>query len=321
MTSGYNVGEDIYLRPQFNDLCGFTEAEVAAVLRRLASESGDWSPEGALATMRTFYNGYRFSEEATESLYNPTLSLYFLKALEQQGGYPRRMLDENLAMDRNKLIYIAQLAGGEALLIGALAGDDRVVIPELVQRFGVADVLAAVKDQPFMASLLYFFGILTLAGVTDFDECRLRIPNLVARALYAERLRERWLGPTQLSGADFDVDVSWHRFNDASGRVDPKGMFRSLTFKIAPGAAQAFLEKTSFHAIVKDCRTASAGRLRRQSSRRSSISSLIAARRFSVASSIVSPCPLAPGNSGQTAQYPPSGADSIMAVTSPFIDL
>ena len=196
MTSGYNVGEDISLEPEFNDLCGFTETEVTAVLEQLAPADGAWSVEEALATMRTFYNGYRFSEEASESLYNPTLSLYFLKALEQRGQYPRRMLDENLAMDRNKLIYIAQLPGGEELLVEALAGDDPVQVAELVQRFGVADVLAAVKDQPFMASLLYFFGILTLAGLTPFDECRLRIPNLVARGLYVERLRERWLGPT-----------------------------------------------------------------------------------------------------------------------------
>ena len=203
MTSGYNVGENIYLLPHFNDLCGFTEAEVGTVLAQLATkgkgkgegegEGGDWSPAEALATMRTFYNGYRFSEDATESLYNPTLSLYFLKALQQQGQYPRRMLDENLAMDRNKLLYIARLPQGEDLLIEALSGDDRVLIPELIQRFGVEDVLRAVKDQPFMASLLYFFGILTLAGLTSFNECRLRIPNLVARGLYVERLREGWL--------------------------------------------------------------------------------------------------------------------------------
>jgi hypothetical protein len=107
------------------------------------------------------------------------------------------MLDENLAMDRNKLIYIAQLPGGEALLIDALSGDDRVTIPELVQRFGVADVLAAVKDQPFMASLLYFFGILTLAGEGLLGKLKLRIPNLVARALYVERLRALWLPAEQ----------------------------------------------------------------------------------------------------------------------------
>ncbi|MEA1051960.1 AAA family ATPase [Lamprobacter modestohalophilus] len=220
MTSGYNVAMDIYLEAGFNDLCGFTEPEVAAVLRQLEGESqgteevheagemreaageavraralagSGWSAEKALETMRTFYNGYRFSEEAETSLYNPTLSLYFFDALRRQGHYPRRMLDENLAMDRNKLVYIASLPHGEELLIEALRGDDRVLVPELVQRFGVADVLAAVKDQPFMASLLYFFGILTLAGEGALAKLVLRIPNLVARGLYVERLRERWL--------------------------------------------------------------------------------------------------------------------------------
>jgi len=201
MTSGYNVGESIYLNPEFNDLCGFTEAEIAVMLERLAHAGGDWSAPEALATMRTFYNGYRFSEEATESLYNPTLSLYFLKALARDGHYPRRMLDENLAMDRNKLAYVAGLPQGEDLLIAALSGDDQVVIPELARRFGVADVLAATKDEPFMASLLYFFGILTFQGLTSFNECILRIPNLVARGLYVERLRESWLPPTALAPA------------------------------------------------------------------------------------------------------------------------
>jgi hypothetical protein len=59
---------------------------VTAVLEQLAPADGAWSVEEALATMRTFYNGYRFSEEASESLYNPTLSLYFLDALRTTGS-------------------------------------------------------------------------------------------------------------------------------------------------------------------------------------------------------------------------------------------
>ncbi len=99
----------------------FTESEVAAVLKRLAGAEGSGasvarSPADELDTMRTFYNGYRFSEEATESLYNPTLSLYFLKALQHRGQALRRILDENLAMDRGKLAYIAALPHGEDLL-------------------------------------------------------------------------------------------------------------------------------------------------------------------------------------------------------------
>ena len=133
--------------------------------------------------IRDSYNGYRFSEEAEDSLYNPTLSLYFLKYLQNHRRYPRQMLDENLAMDRNKLAYIAQLPHGEDLLIQALNGEEGIVIPQLARRFGVADVLDAVKDQPFMASLLYYFGVLTLNGQTDFAESILNIPNLVALSL------------------------------------------------------------------------------------------------------------------------------------------
>ena len=193
MTSGYNVGEDIYLKAAFNDLCGFTEAEIAAVLERLAAEGGSWSPTEALDLMRTFYNGYCFSPDSHEQIYNPTLSLYFLKALQTEGRYPRDMLDENLAMDRSKLRYIAELPHGEEVLAQALNGEEGIIIPRLAKRFGVADVLIAVKDQPFMASLLYYFGVLTLTGQTDFVESILNIPNLVARSLYVERLQEMWL--------------------------------------------------------------------------------------------------------------------------------
>ncbi len=54
MTSGYNFGENIYLDETFNDLCGFTEAEIAAVLARMAVEGGSWSAAEALEIMRTF---------------------------------------------------------------------------------------------------------------------------------------------------------------------------------------------------------------------------------------------------------------------------
>ena len=193
MTSGYNVGENIYLEPAFNDLCGFTETEIAAVLARLAGESVAWSAAEALDTMRTFYNGYRFSETAVESLYNPTLVLYFLKYLATHGRYPSRILDDNLAMDRNKLVYVSRLPHGESVLVKALSGDDALTIPQLAQRFGVEDVLNAVKDETFMVSLLYYFGVLTWVGVTAFNEGMFKIPNLVARALYVERLQEIWL--------------------------------------------------------------------------------------------------------------------------------
>lgn len=47
MTSGYNVGENIDLAAAFNDLCGFTEADITAVLERLAIAGGSWSASPA----------------------------------------------------------------------------------------------------------------------------------------------------------------------------------------------------------------------------------------------------------------------------------
>ena len=90
--------------------------------------------DDALLTMKTFYNGYRFSEWAEESLYNPTLSLYFLKHLQRYRRYPRPLLDQNLAMDRHRLAYVAGLPHGEDILIQALGDSDTLTIPELANR-------------------------------------------------------------------------------------------------------------------------------------------------------------------------------------------
>ena len=191
MTSGYNVATNVYLETELNDLCGFSEAEVQALLAQVVEDPAE--AQRALAVMRTFYNGYRFAVRAEESVYNPTLSLYFMRALQKHRHYPDNLLDENLAMDRNKLHYIAQLPGGEEILVDALGEQESLAVWQLSERFGVADVLEGVKDRTFMVSLLYYFGVLTLQGITPFGEYRLQIPNLVARKLYLERLQELYL--------------------------------------------------------------------------------------------------------------------------------
>ncbi len=66
-----------------------------------------------------------------------------------------------------------------------------MVIQELADRFGVKEMLSDTsKDRRFLASLLYYFGILTLNGETDKGNLRLIVPNLVMRKLYVERLQE-----------------------------------------------------------------------------------------------------------------------------------
>jgi len=190
LTSGYNVAKNIYLEPQFQNLCGFTEAEIADALMRVATDHGLSAESGGfLAQMRLYYNGYRFTDAPCELMYNPTLALYFLDHFQRLRQSPSNMLDSNLAMDRGKLSYIAQLPGGPQVIVDALQNDASLSVPVLADRFGVEDLLTLRKDAVFMASLLYYFGVLTQAGRNAFGEWRLQIPNLVTRKLYAEQLQ------------------------------------------------------------------------------------------------------------------------------------
>ncbi|MDQ1301287.1 MAG: hypothetical protein QG637_1208 [Chloroflexota bacterium] len=193
LTSGYNVSEMITLQPEFNDLCGFHEAEIAVTLRQIAAACGwaDAQAAEALEMVRTFYNGYRFTTAtAAERIYNPTLALYFFKHFQRTCSYPENMLDSNLAMDRGKIAHIASLPGGGQIILDAVNGAPALAVSALADRFGVEDMLTAVKDAPFMASFLYYFGALTFGGRTPTGELILSIPNLVARKLYIERIQD-----------------------------------------------------------------------------------------------------------------------------------
>ncbi len=89
--------------------------------------------------------------------------------------------------------YISRLPKGRELIFDALTETESVTIFELADRFGVEDMLYAPKDTGFAASLLHYFGILTLGGMTPFGELILTIPNLVIRKLYAEQIQEMLL--------------------------------------------------------------------------------------------------------------------------------
>lgn len=152
--------------------------------------------------MRIFYNGSWFTEDEptplqtsdtpslSSHIYNPTLVLYFLKYLYQRRRYPREMLDDNLAPDNQKLVYISSHPKGPALLMDALIDDATINITRIETRFGVKEMWEVDKQRERLASLLCYLGGLTLAGQTADGKTQLVIPNLVMRKLYAERILE-----------------------------------------------------------------------------------------------------------------------------------
>ncbi|MEZ5673219.1 MAG: AAA family ATPase [Thiotrichaceae bacterium] len=194
VSSGYNVASNITLMPKFADLCGLHEREIIDVLKQIAQECqlSDEQQAEALSMMRRFYNGYRFGDNE-DKIYNPTLALYFLRYLQEYCKYPKQMLDSNLAMDSNRISYVASLPHGHEMIARILDPDNPPKIDYPSDKFGVKDMLFGAKDQPFMASLLFYLGVLTF-GERDFmGRLSLQIPNLVIRRLYLERLQEMLL--------------------------------------------------------------------------------------------------------------------------------
>jgi hypothetical protein len=203
ISSGYNVADNIYRNPEFNDLCGFTDIEIQKILNQVNQECQQRGElvniETAMKTMQQFYNGYCFNQHDFTSVYNPTLALYFLKNLAQYCRYPDELLDHNLGMDRDRIEYIAQLPNGPALIERICDDSQQVIVPKLHDRFGVKDMLEEKQEEEALASLLYYLGVLTQDKVVALGKLQLRIPNLVIRSLYIEKLRKLLLPDVQLS--------------------------------------------------------------------------------------------------------------------------
>ncbi len=214
ITSGYNIAKDIYFKEQFNDICGFREDEVLSALGEIvehcypksentneaveningSAEKNNEHVEKALGMMKTYYNGYCFVPRLNQYIYNPTLCLYFFDQFQETCDYPRKMLDSNLATDESKLEYIADIPMGREIIVSMMESDNCLEVEDLSDRFGIKEMLdASFKNNMFIVSFLYYFGVLTLAGETDEGELTLKVPNLVMQGLYVGRVQKMLL--------------------------------------------------------------------------------------------------------------------------------
>ena len=154
ITSGFNIAKNVSMSPELGHLCGFREGEIRQLLQRIAaSREHGLDVSAALATMRTWYNGYRFAAStdggdavATELVYNPTNALYFLEDMLRTGTPPEQLHDENLRTDRGKLAFLAQTAAGAGVIEDLTEGDDEIVIPRLQRSFGLEDLRASLRN-------------------------------------------------------------------------------------------------------------------------------------------------------------------------------
>ena len=183
LTSGFNIAADMTRDRNLHALLGFTEAEVIALFGAVTAEN---EVDAFLPDMRKYYDGYRFSEDAEERLFNPEMVLYYLAGLSQYRTPPRELIDTNIASDYAKLQQLFALknrAGNDEILRGIVAGQPQAAL--ITRQFSLAK---AFTTDDFL-SLLFYLGLLTIESV-ELVGVKLAILNYVIRELYGDFLGE-----------------------------------------------------------------------------------------------------------------------------------
>jgi hypothetical protein len=198
-----NVEVHGVLSPAMADRFGFTEPEVAEL-----AEAANASAH--VAEIRTWYNGYRFGDEASVIIYNPWSVLSFLKMTRlRPQSFWLNTSDNALIIDLLKRTTGSLGPSFAALLAGE-------TVPVLIQD----DVpLSQLRQTPnALWSLLTFSGYLTAESATSTlagFECQLRIPNAEVREVFKGPF-SAWLGVGD-SGEQLRILTSAMLRGDAAG--------------------------------------------------------------------------------------------------------
>ena len=104
------------------------------------------------------------------------------------------MLDANLAADETKLRFLAHGTASGELLAESLQSGAAIEINYVEDHFRFSDLAAhGHRTQGSVASILYYFGMLTIDGTTPERRLRLAPPNLVVQKLYVDEMLRRFL--------------------------------------------------------------------------------------------------------------------------------
>lgn len=182
LTSGFNIGTNYSLSPEFNEMTGFNEEEVRAMLDYYATTCQfHHSTDELIEAMKPWYDNYCFAEQSygSTTMYNSNMVLYFVDNYIRNGGeMPDKMVEENIRVDYNKLRMLIRKDKEFA--------HDASTIQTLVQQGYVTGELKTgfpaetVAEPDNFISLLFYFGMLTISG-TKRGKTLLTIPNQVVR--------------------------------------------------------------------------------------------------------------------------------------------
>ena len=180
LTSGFNISSDKTQNARFNEMIGFTEEQ----LKNIMSDQGikEKEQEEILPIMKENYDGYKFSINGKEKIYNSNMCLYFLNNYLELRKIPNQLIDINIASDYSKLGKMLNLCKGEErekIIEKTVSGEG--IVSEITQKFNPAIDFTETD----LVSMLYYLGYLTIAG-DEIGYPILKIPNKVMKEIYSE---------------------------------------------------------------------------------------------------------------------------------------
>ncbi|HOW04161.1 ATP-binding protein [Methanospirillum hungatei] len=180
LTSGFNIADDLTRNPVFHEMMGFTEQEIRSLIGQILP--ADMYTPDLVRTLREYYNGYLFSEDADVRLFNSDMILYYIKSYLARHKPPEKLLDMNIASDYGKIDRLMRLKSPEQNI---------AVLQEILD---AGCVTARLTDQFSMErrftpddfkSLLFYLGFLTIRDNMP-GRVSLQIPNFVIRGIYSD---------------------------------------------------------------------------------------------------------------------------------------
>ena len=195
VTSGFNIGWNISIKPEFDEMLGFSTTDVVEMFtyyKEHGSIPADSDIDAIVNDMKPWYDNYCFAEEALKKktrMFNCDMVLYYLRNYMDYGCSPRQMIDPNTRIDygkMKKLLQFDKLDGERKGIIRKIAEEEQIVT-QLYESFSAYQIPKA----EIFPSLLFYYGMLTIKG-TRGSKLILGIPNNNVRKQYYGYLEEEY---------------------------------------------------------------------------------------------------------------------------------
>ena len=216
VTSGFNIGDNISLWPDFGAMVGFDREE----LKDLIDYYIPGQYEKLFPLLSEWYDNYCFDNSLIiKNLFNSTSILYFIKDYLRGNVVPIELIDENLRTDYGKLRFLIlqdKKLNGNFNILSEIA-ETQQTVSTLVRSFALDELIS---DNRFK-SLLFYLGFLSIENIDFAGNITFKIPNKLINNLLWDYIRK---AVNEFYSLDLKVDF----LNNGFSQMALAGIWRPL---------------------------------------------------------------------------------------------